>query len=401
MGAFLLEEEKTVILKSWISSGDKHKRRNWIFCAVVGALCVALGFLPSSEGLGGTNKIPRSAVRILSVNNEMLAPVGIVYSGIQACAVEILDGPFRGKIAQATNHLNAALDKDKLYAPGDKALAMVHVKDGEIRMVTLIDHYRLGLQGLLFGLFGLLLILVGGVSGCGALVSLAASAMLVWKLLIPLTLQGVPPLLSAFVLVLLLTVLIDLLVAGITRTALVAIAGSLLGTGITCLLSIVFGLALKLDGSSLPYVVPLIAQNQMQLNLRDLFFSMVFIANSGALMDLSMDISSACQEITLHKPDISRAELLRSALAVGRNVIGTMTTTLMLAYSGSYLSLLLYFAGQGTPLIDILNLKYVASEILITLVGSFGLVTVAPFTALVASAMHGRTARDQASLPAA
>ena len=65
-----------------------------------------------------------------------------------------------------------------------------------------------------------------------------------------------------------------------------------------------------------------------------------------------------------------------------------MTTTLMLAYSGSYLSMLMYFAGQGTPLVDIANLKYVASEVLTTLVGSFGLVTVAPFTAITASLLY-------------
>ena len=79
-------------------------------------------------------------------------------------------------------------------------------------------------------------------------------------------------------------------------------------------------------------------------------------------------------------------------------MIGTMTTTLMLAYSGSYLSMMLYFAGQGTPVIDIFNLKYVSSEVLTTLVGSFGLVTVAPFTAIMAclfSKTGGRSLRPK------
>ena len=156
------------------------------------------------------------------------------------------------------------------------------------------------------------------------------------------------------------------------------------------MLAVVFGNLLKLDGGSLPYVVPLIAQSTMSLDIRTLFFAMVFIANSGALMDLSMDIASASEELILHKPDITRRELLLSGFSVGRSVIGTMTTTLMLAYSGSYLSMLMYFAGQGTPLVDIANLKYVASEVLTTLVGSFGLVTVAPFTAITASLLYTR-----------
>ena len=90
------------------------------------------------------------------------------------------------------------------------------------------------------------------------------------------------------------------------------------------------------------------------------------------------------EELHLHRPDLSRTALMKSGLTVGRSVLGTMTTTLMLAYSGNYLSMLMYFVGQGTPLGDIINLKYVSSQLLNTLVGSFGLVVAAPLTALIA-----------------
>ena len=367
------------------------KRRNWIFCIVIGLLSCALAWLPSPGVLNG-NHAPREKVRVLSVDNALLQPLGVVFSGVQNCEIEVLSGAHRGTVLTAQNHLNASLERDKLYAGNDTALAMLSEKDGKPLTATLIDHYRLDTQAMLFGLFGLLLIVFAGMSGCGALISLVASIMIVWKLLIPLLMKGYPPIWCALLMVLLLTVLIDILVAGFTRTSLIAIVGSLLGTAITCIGAVLFGSLLKLDGSNLPYVVPIIAQSNMQLNLREIFFAMVFIANSGALMDLSMDIASACAELVRHKPDISRKELLISGLAVGRNVIGTMTTTLMLAYSGSYLSLLMYFAGQGTPVIDILNLKYVASEVLITLVGSFGLVTVAPFTAVVAAVLGVKAA---------
>ncbi len=368
------------------------KRRNWIFCLVVGLGCILLGFLPSGPALSGTTPAPRAQVRVLSVNNDQLSPLGIAYSGAQSCEVEVLEGEYKGTKITAVNHLNSALDKDKLFEAGDRGLAALYAKDGTLQAVTLIDHYRLGMQGLLFALFGVLLIAFAGFSGLGALISLVASVMVVWKLLIPWMLVGYSPILGALLVVTLLTVMIDLLVAGLSRISLVAILGSLLGTGVTCLLSMLFGSLLKLDGSNLPYVVPLIAQQHMQINLRDIFFAMVFIANSGALMDLSMDIASACEEVRQHRPDIGCKALMLSGFSVGRNVIGTMTTTLMLAYSGSYLSLLMYFAGQGTPIIDIVNLKYVASEVLITLVGSFGLVTVAPFTAVASSVLLRREA---------
>lgn len=365
-----------------------RRRRDWIFCAVMLVLCTAMCFLPEYT-YTEYGAIPRARVRVISVDNSQLMPLGIVYSGVQSCQVEILDGDHAGSTCAASNYMNSALDKDKLFAPGDEALAMI--QEGESALTaTMIDHYRIASEGWLFGLFALLLILFGGITGCGALISLVASVLMVWKLLVPALLNGWNPIWTSLAVVVLLTVMIDLLVTGFSRTTLVALTGSLLGTLVTCALSVTFGTLLKLDGGSMNYVVPLLMQSSMQVDIRSLFFAMAFIANSGALMDLSMDIASACGEICLHSPDISRCALIKSGFAVGRNVIGTMTTTLMLAYSGNYLTLMMFFAGQGTPVIDILNLKYVAGEILITLVGSFGLVTVAPFTALTAGALYRR-----------
>lgn len=101
-------------------------------------------------------------------------------------------------------------------------------------------------------------------------------------------------------------------------------------------------------------------------------------------MDLSVDITSAVYEVIEKKPDISWKEAAKSGMNVGRAAMGTMTTTLLLAYSGGYVTLLMVFMAQGTPIYNILNYKYVSAEILDTIVGSMGLVTVAPLTALCA-----------------
>ena len=119
------------------------------------------------------------------------------------------------------------------------------------------------------------------------------------------------------------------------------------------------------------------------LNLTAIFTSSIFIGASGAMMDLSVDITSTIQEVVEKKPDISWKEAAKSGMNVGRAAMGTMTTTLLLAYSGGYITLMMVFMAQGTPVDHILNYKYVAAEVLDTIAGSFGLVTVAPFTALV------------------
>ena len=347
-------------------------KQNWLMCLVMLIFCGLLCLLPD-EHLNITSRFPREKVRIEQVDNSMLDAIGIVYNGVQPCRVKILTGDYAGEEYQSYNYLNSALDKDKLFEAGDIAWAMIQPGSGQgAPVVTLIDHYRITAEACIVAILALLLICFGGVIGCGAMVSLVASAVIVWKLLIPLLLDGVNPMMASFVTVIVLTVLIDVLVAGFSRRCLTAILGSVAGT----------------VGGDLPYVVPLLSQSAMRVDTRSLYIGMMFLANSGALMDLSMDISVSMEEVHRHKPDISRRALMKSGLLVGRSVLGTMTTTLMLAYSGNYLSMLMYFAGQGTPLTDIINLKYVASQLLNTLVGSFGLAAAAPLTALIATGMY-------------
>lgn len=357
-------------------------------CLVMLIFCGLLCLLPD-EHLNITSRFPREKVRIEQVDNSMLDAIGIVYNGVQPCRVKILTGDYAGEAYQSYNYLNSALDKDKLFEAGDIAWAMIQPGNGQSApVVTLIDHYRITAEAGIVAILALLLIGFGGVIGCGAMVSLVASAVIVWKLLIPLLLDGVNPMMASFVTVIVLTVLIDVLVAGFSRRCLTAILGSVAGTVVTCLSAWGLTILLKLDGGDLPYVVPLLSQSAMRVDTRSLYIGMMFLANSGALMDLSMDISVSMEEVHRHKPDISRRALMKSGLLVGRSVLGTMTTTLMLAYSGNYLSMLMYFAGQGTPLTDIINLKYVASQLLNTLVGSFGLAAAAPLTALIATGMY-------------
>ena len=369
----------------------KSTRKSLILCLVMLIFCGLLCLLPDPY-LNVTSTFPRERVRIESVDNSLLSAVGITYNGVQPCQVTILSGEHKGEQYGSYNYLNSALDKDKLYEPGDVAWAMLQEGANGLT-ITLIDHYRTAIELSAVGVLALALILFGGVVGCGAMVSLAASAVIVWKLLIPLLLRGLNPMLAAFITVIVLTVIIDLLVAGFTRRCLVAILGSLAGTLTTCFAAVLLTHLLKLDGGDLPYVVPLLAQSSMGVDTRSLYIGMVFLANSGALMDLSMDICVSTLELHRHRPDLGRKGLLRSGFVVGRSVLGTMTTTLMLAYSGNYLSMMMYFAGQGTPLADIINLKYVASQLLNTLVGSFGLVAAAPLTALIAAALCTREKR--------
>ena len=149
-------------------------------------------------------------------------------------------------------------------------------------------------------------------------------------------------------------------------------------------LGMIFTDLFKIHGAVMAYSESLLYAGFQNLNLTQIFMASIFLGSSGAVMVLSVDITSAVHEVVEKKPDIQPWEAVKSGMNVGRAAMGTMTTTLLLAYSGGYIALLMVFMAQGTPVEHIFNYKYVSAEIIHTIVGSFGLVSVAPFTALCA-----------------
>ena len=151
--------------------------------------------------------------------------------------------------------------------------------------------------------------------------------------------------------------------------------------------------AMHVNGATMPYAQQLLYSGFSFLNLQDVFIGAIVLASSGAVMDLGMDIAAGICEIKRHNPSLGFRELFLSGLRMGRAVVGTMTTTLLLAYSGGYLTLMMVFAAQGTRPADFINSTLVSAEVVKTLVGSFGLVLVAPFTALVSAAVFSSAPR--------
>jgi uncharacterized membrane protein len=171
------------------------------------------------------------------------------------------------------------------------------------------------------------------------------------------------------------------LVFGFDRRCLTACTGAGTGILLTCILGVICTSSFKIHGAVMPFSESLLYSGYENLNLTQIFMASIFIGSSGAMMDLVVDVTAAVHEVLIKRPDLSRLEAMKSGLHVGQAAMGTMSTTLLLAYSGSFIALLMVFMAQGTPLINIVNYRYVASEIIHTLVGSLGLVAAAPLTA--------------------
>ena len=368
----------------------KLPNSNIIFASIILAVIIVLLLIPTGfEKDTGANGAQAKA-EILDVDNSSVYDIGLIKHGTQVCKVKIISGRFKGAQASAVNELIGKLEMDKIFVPGDKALVGIDIKDDKIQFVTLIDHYRINLEILLFCAFIVLLVVFAGWTGVRAVLSFAFTVLMIWKVLIPFFLRGYNPILFSLLIVAALTTVTILLVSGFNQKSCVAISGSLSGSLLTCILAVIFGNSFKVHGAVLAFSESLLYSGYQNLSLTNIFIAGIFIASAGALMDLAMDISAAVYEITEKKPSITAMEAIKSGLTIGRTVLGTMTTTLLLAYSGGYVALLMVFMSLDTPIINILNLKYVSGEILNTIVGSFGLVTVAPFTAILAGIFFTR-----------
>lgn len=335
----------------------------------------------------GTDRVK---AKVLATDESTVRSSGLIQSGEQYCQLEILGGKFKGQEARGVNMLSGSLESDKIYQEGDVALVVISYRDDEILSITMSDHYRLDKELILAGMFVVLLICFAGRTGLRAVYSFVITVLTIWKIMVPACLKGINPVWCGILITAFLTVLIIFLVYGFDRKTIAASSGALLGVAVTCIVGVLFTNAFRIHGAVMAYSESLLYAGYQDLNLTKIFMSGIFVGASGAMMDLSVDITSAVNEVIRKKPEIGWREAAHSGMNVGRAAMGTMTTTLLLAYSGGYIALLMTFMAQGTPVDHILNYKYVSAEILDTIVGSFGLVTVAPFTALTSGILLTR-----------
>lgn len=362
---------------------EKEKLRYYAPVVVCLLLIAFLIFLPTGyEDAVQYKEAERCIAEVTAVDNSAIIDTGLVRSGEQRCTVTFRNGLFQGKTATAINLLQGSLEQDKFFSEGDKAQVVISRDGDTIKRVTMIDYFRVPGELLLAGLFVLLLIAFAGRTGIRAILSFALTVLAIWKLLVPLYLNGYNPIWGGLLINLLLTTLIIALVYGFDNRCTAAVSGSFLGILVTCVLGVIFTDLFKIHGAVMSYSESLLYAGFQHLNLTQIFMASIFLGSSGAVMDLSVDITSAVHEVVEKKPDIHPWEAVKSGMNVGRAAMGTMTTTLLLAYSGGYIALLMVFMAQGTPTEHIFNYKYVAAEIIHTVIGSFGLVSVAPFTAL-------------------
>ncbi|MBE6386260.1 MAG: YibE/F family protein [Lentisphaerae bacterium] len=363
------------------------KLRNFHHLTAIAVTCLfsaALLFLPDPPSMNrGDFEVCRA--KVLDVDNQDVALHGLLKCGSQRLDVELLSGRHKGKKFRANNQLRAQMELDKEFRKGD--IITLNVPGGDFPADTVLaarDHSRSFWIWALGGIFCLFLLLFASWTGVKAVLSFVFSFIVIWKAVIPAVLAGWTPEAVIAGATALLTFAIIFLVAGFNRKGAAAFCGSMAGVLTGLLLSYLFTRLIRINGAVMPYCQALYYSGYEFLDLQRLFSGTLILGASGAVMDLAMDIAAGTEEIVRHNPGLSRKQLIASGMRIGRSVVGTMTTTLLLAYSAGFLTLLMMFRVEGHSLTAILDNPLVASEAVKTLIGSFCLVLTAPFTALIA-----------------
>ncbi len=303
---------------------------------------------------------------------------------IQIVKLRVLTGEHKGEVIEVENPLSGDPVYDIEVKAGDKVLLGLEIFENDTANIYISDYSRQEYIFLLLILFLLILILIGGKSGLKAIGTLVLTLGLILKLLLPLMLRGINPLPISVLISILITIVTIGIISGISYKSLAAIVGTSSGVIIAGLLSFLVGSRVKLTGLSTGEAM-ILAQMENQMDIRSLLFAGIILGSLGAIMDVGMSIASAIEEIHLANQELGFKELFSSGMNVGRDVMGTMTNTLILAYAGSSIPLMLIFMSHESNLIKIINLDIIATEIVRSLSGSIGLILTIPITALIAS----------------
>ena len=320
---------------------------------------------------------------IISVNNEK--GEGHLYESVeQEVVAEISNGPYKDQLINLKNvyvknreHLNILLKE------GMQVIIGADHQDGNVEFFLQDAARDRGLLYITIA-FMLLLLLIGGFKGFKTLISLLFTAFIIVKVIFPLLLKGYSPILVTVISAIIIIVFVLLLIGGLNNKSLAAIIGTSTGVLVAGILAFILGKISHLTGFSSNEAQILLSGN-FNINIRGLLFSGIIIGSLGAITDVAMSIASSAAQIKEANPLIGSKDLMISAFNVGRDIMGTMSNTLILAYVGGSMHLLLALMRFQINWLRIINMDMIATEVVRGLAGSIGLIISIPVTAFISA----------------
>lgn len=272
---------------------------------------------------------------------------------------------------------------------GKRVIVLVSESDGEYTASVYGSDREFAVY-LIIGVFLLLLIVIGGKQGLYSVIGLAFTVICILFLFLPMIYKGNSPVLSAVLVVALTTVVTMYLVGGATKKTVSAILGTVSGVLIAALFAMFFGWLTEITGYNVSDIEDLIyVQDMTKINVGELFFAGILIAALGAVMDVAMSISSTIEEIFYQNPRLSVKELFCAGMRVGKDMMGTMSNTLILAYAGGSINTLVFLYAYNYEYLQVINMYSVGIEIIQGIASSMGVILAVPISSFLAAAGYG------------
>lgn len=379
-------------------------KKHIIIRAVVVEVCLA-AFIIAADRLRVTDKEPivttlgysYENAKVIEVVEDNLSPDG-VRVGYQMLKVQLTSGEYKGEIVNATSaegNLFGAVCKK-----GDSVVVHMSVS-GDSKNVSVYSKDRIVAVAAFVGIFLLLICVIGGKNGVKSVIGLVFTFVAIFMIYIPLIYRGFSPFWAAVIITIITTIVTMYLISGIAVKTLCAILGTVIGVLLAGLSAWLFGRVADIDGYNVSNIETLAYVGQItNIQIGGLLFSGILIASLGAVMDVAMSVSSAISEIHDKAPQLGCLELFKSGMNVGRDMMGTMSNTLILAFVGSAVSELVINYAYNLPFRQIINSYNIGIEIMQGVSGSIGVILTVPAVAVVTAWMltRGEHAKNEGNV---
>lgn len=309
-----------------------------------------------------------------------------VNSGQQTVRARIIGGRYKGQTTDATN-MNGYL-YGTYCKKGTHVILQLSEYEGELSASVYSYDRRPGMYIIALSLAAAL-IFVGRKKGVASTLALIFTFVTIIWLYLPLLYIGISSFFAAVVSVAIITVVSVYLICGMNKKGLCAALGTVTGVIIAGLFAWFFGIILRIDGYNVSDIENLIyVADNSHLDIGGLFFSGILIASLGAVMDVAVSISASLLEIKEKNPDISARELFRSGMNIGKDMTGTMSNTLILAFAGSSINTMILIYAYSMPYLQVIDMTEIGIEVIRGFAGTLGIVLSVPLVSFYCSRFY-------------
>lgn len=384
---------------------DKKELLTRCVCALIAAVLLIGASLYATRGRVGYEITQDSGVeyetaRVLAVLKDETQPNPAyenVTVGSQLLELELLTGRYAGDQVTVTNYLSPFQNYSIVAAEGAELAVRINTNADNEYTVSIYNYSRSAKLWGLAAIFALALLLIGGRQGISAIFGLAVTLFGVLFVLLPLLVQrGWQPVPTTLLVVSLTMFVSYVLIGGLHTKAMTAALGAFGGVLLAGLFAFLAGRLVHISGLNMDEAEALfLTATDHGLTVRELFICGILISAEGAIMDISMSVASAVEEVHRVDPLRSAKELFASGMRVGRDAMGTMANTLVLAFAGTGLNMMIFIYAYDVSYTQLINTDFVAMELIRALAGSLGMILTVPLVAAVAAAIFARRTKQE------